>query len=87
MTEASVRSEVRGWLEANWSPDRGLVEWRNMLIDSLHPRGADTDYRYRLDIGIKTVETYKSRATTKLGLHSRAQIVRFAATQGWLADF
>jgi alkylation response protein AidB-like acyl-CoA dehydrogenase len=34
MTEASVRSEVRGWLEANWSPDRGLVEWRNMLIDS-----------------------------------------------------
>jgi len=41
----------------------------------------------RLDIGIKTVETYKSRATTKLDLHSRAQIVRFAATQGWLADF
>jgi alkylation response protein AidB-like acyl-CoA dehydrogenase len=34
MTEASVRSEVRAWLEANWSPDRGLVEWRNMLIDS-----------------------------------------------------
>src|SRR6201996_8775705 len=34
MTEASVRSEVRGWLEANWSSDRGLVEWRNMLIDS-----------------------------------------------------
>ena len=33
-TEASVRSEVRAWLEANWSPDRGLVEWRNMLIDS-----------------------------------------------------
>ena len=33
-TEASVRSEVRAWLEANWSPDRGLVEWRNMLINS-----------------------------------------------------
>jgi alkylation response protein AidB-like acyl-CoA dehydrogenase len=33
-TEASVRAEVRAWLEANWSPDRGLVEWRNMLIDS-----------------------------------------------------
>ena len=32
-TEASVRAEVRAWLEANWSPDRGLVEWRNMLID------------------------------------------------------
>jgi alkylation response protein AidB-like acyl-CoA dehydrogenase len=34
LTEASVRAEVRAWLEANWSPDRGLVEWRNMLIDS-----------------------------------------------------
>jgi DNA-binding NarL/FixJ family response regulator len=41
----------------------------------------------RLDIGVKTVETYKSRAITKLDLRSRAQIVRFAATQGWLADF
>ena len=35
-TEASVREEVRAWLEANWSPDRGLIEWRNMLIDSAH---------------------------------------------------
>src|ERR1700749_1805339 len=34
MTEASVRAEVRAWLEANWNTDRGLVEWRNMLIDS-----------------------------------------------------
>src|SRR3954454_17061334 len=34
LTEASVRAEARAWLETNWSPDRGLVEWRNMLIDS-----------------------------------------------------
>ena len=33
-TEAAVRAEVRAWLEANWSPDLGLVEWRNKLIDS-----------------------------------------------------
>ena len=33
-TETSVRAEVRAWLEANWSPDHGLVEWRNKLIDS-----------------------------------------------------
>ena len=25
---------MRAWLEANWNPDRGLVEWRNKLIDS-----------------------------------------------------
>jgi alkylation response protein AidB-like acyl-CoA dehydrogenase len=33
-TEASVRAEVRAWLEANWSVNLGLVEWRNELIDS-----------------------------------------------------
>ena len=33
-TEAGVRAEARDWLEANWSPDLGLVEWRNRLIDS-----------------------------------------------------
>lgn len=32
-TEDGVRAEVRAWLEANWDPDRGLVEWRNMLAD------------------------------------------------------
>ncbi len=32
--ESDVRAEVRAWLEANWSPDYGLVEWRNKLIDS-----------------------------------------------------
>ena len=40
----------------------------------------------QLDIGIKTVDTYKSRAVDKLNLRTRAQIVRFAASQGWLAD-
>jgi len=33
-TEASVRSEVRAWLEANWNPELGLVEWRNKLCES-----------------------------------------------------
>jgi alkylation response protein AidB-like acyl-CoA dehydrogenase len=33
-TEESVRSDVRAWLEANWNPDYGLVEWRNKLVDS-----------------------------------------------------
>jgi alkylation response protein AidB-like acyl-CoA dehydrogenase len=33
-TEASVRAEVRAWLEANWDPELDLVEWRNKLIDA-----------------------------------------------------
>ena len=34
LTEEEIRAEVREWLTANWDPDRGLVEWRNMLIES-----------------------------------------------------
>jgi alkylation response protein AidB-like acyl-CoA dehydrogenase len=34
LTEESVRGEVRAWLEANWNPELGLIEWRNRLIDS-----------------------------------------------------
>lgn len=34
MTEESVRAEVRAWLEANWNIGYGLLEWRNILIDS-----------------------------------------------------
>ena len=33
-TEADVRAEARAWLEANWSPELGLVEWRMRLVDS-----------------------------------------------------
>jgi DNA-binding NarL/FixJ family response regulator len=40
----------------------------------------------RLDVGVKSVETYKARAAEKLGLTSRVEIVRYAAAQGWLAD-
>jgi len=40
----------------------------------------------RLDVGVKSVETYKARGAEKLGLKSRAEIVRFASAQGWLAD-
>jgi DNA-binding NarL/FixJ family response regulator len=38
----------------------------------------------RSDISIKSVETYKARATEKLKLHSRAQIVEFALAHGWM---
>jgi DNA-binding NarL/FixJ family response regulator len=39
-----------------------------------------------LDISVKSVETYKTRGAEKLGLKTRAEIVRYAAAQGWLAS-
>jgi DNA-binding CsgD family transcriptional regulator len=42
---------------------------------------------FRLDLGAKSVETYKARALAKIGGKSRADIVRYASSQGWLAEF
>ena len=34
VTEASVREEVRAWLDEHWDPNRSLREWRELLADS-----------------------------------------------------
>ncbi len=39
-----------------------------------------------LGLSTKTVETYKSRITEKLGLRSRTEMVRFAVQHGWLTE-
>lgn len=38
----------------------------------------------QLEISVKTVETHKLRSMEKLGLRSRAEVVRFALHRGWL---
>jgi DNA-binding NarL/FixJ family response regulator len=40
----------------------------------------------RLQIGVKSVDTYKARAMTKLGFQTRVEVVRYAAGKGWLND-
>lgn len=38
----------------------------------------------RLQITVKTIETYKARAFEKLGFQSRVQLIRYAVSKGWL---
>jgi DNA-binding NarL/FixJ family response regulator len=40
----------------------------------------------QLGITVKTVETHRARSMDKLGLQSRAAIVRLALERGWLQD-
>jgi DNA-binding NarL/FixJ family response regulator len=40
----------------------------------------------RLDISVKTVETYKARLSEKLQLTGRTEMVRYAVRRGWLQD-
>ncbi|MCX4195367.1 response regulator transcription factor [Methylobacterium organophilum] len=38
----------------------------------------------RIDVSVKSVETYKARAAEKLRLRTRAEIIRYGAAHGWL---
>jgi DNA-binding NarL/FixJ family response regulator len=38
----------------------------------------------RLDVSVRTVETYKARGMEKLGIKTRAELVRHAHQRGWL---
>jgi DNA-binding NarL/FixJ family response regulator len=38
----------------------------------------------RLGVGVKSVETYKARGIDKLGLRTRAELVRHGSAHGWL---
>ena len=65
----------------------GLTE-REASVLRYSARGLTTkEIAGRLELSAKTVETYKSRAAEKLDLNTRADIVRFASTQGWLDKF
>jgi DNA-binding NarL/FixJ family response regulator len=39
-----------------------------------------------LALSVKTVESYKASATSKLRLRTRTEIIRYALTRGWLAE-
>lgn len=80
----------------NTPPQRGGVSVGDAaIIDILTEREADVLHRVAmgnslkeiaaaLQLSAKTVDTYKSRASRKLDLRTRAAIVRFAIDSGWL---
>ena len=45
-----------------------------------------TEIAKRLNLSVKTVETYRARGMEKLGLRSRAALVQFALAHGLLSD-
>jgi DNA-binding NarL/FixJ family response regulator len=45
---------------------------------------SNKDIALQLSLSVKTVETYRARAMEKLGLTSRAALVRYALEHGWL---
>jgi DNA-binding NarL/FixJ family response regulator len=65
--------------------DREALSPREMETLRLIAQGfSNKEIARRIDVSVKSVETYKARAAEKLGLRSRAEIIRYAASHGWL---
>jgi DNA-binding NarL/FixJ family response regulator len=71
--------------QTSWSADAGELSPRERDVLKLTAQGhANKEIAARLEISIKSVETYKARGAAKLNLRTRAEIVRYGASQGWI---
>jgi DNA-binding NarL/FixJ family response regulator len=66
-------------------PEGGDLSDREAEVVRLIAAGySNKEIASRLGLSVKTVETYKARSMEKLGLDSRADLVRYALQRGWL---
>jgi DNA-binding NarL/FixJ family response regulator len=71
----------------NAGHEEGLLSEREGEVVRLVAAGhSNKEIAGRLDLSVKTVETHKARSLEKLGLHSRADLVRYALQRGWLQN-
>ena len=72
---------------AEAGPRGGELSDREAEVARLTAAGhSNKEIAGRLNLSVKTVETYRARALEKLGLRGRADLVRYAVQQGWLQD-
>jgi DNA-binding NarL/FixJ family response regulator len=69
------------------SSERETLSQRETEVLRLTAQGfSNKEMAARLDVSIKTVETYKARACEKLNLRTRVDIVRYGVIHGWLEN-
>ncbi len=63
-----------------------LSEREAQVIKQVARGHTNQEIAEKLSLSVKTVETYRARAMEKLGLSSRAALVRYAMDKGWLNE-
>jgi len=64
----------------------GLSEREEEVLKLAAQGWTNREAAEKLGISVKTVETYKARAADKLDLRTRAEIVRYGKSRGWLDE-
>lgn len=80
--DASVEAQLKPGPDA--AGRKALSEREREVLKLLAAGVTAKDIAGKLCISVRTLETYRARAMEKLGLKSRADIVRYAASRGWL---
>ena len=70
--------------KADPAPEDELTNREREILRMVALGFSNKEIAHKVSVSVKSVETYKARATEKLKLHSRAQIVNFAMNSGWL---
>lgn len=87
LADSLPASVVSGTGNASHSSELlGLTDRETSVLKYLARGLTSKEIAARLELSIKTVDTYKARATEKLQLKTRADIVRFGLAQGWLEE-
>jgi DNA-binding NarL/FixJ family response regulator len=71
-------------LSTNGGNTRALSKREREVLVMIGHGQARKDMCRELNVSLRTVETYRARAMEKLHLKSRADIVRYVYSQGWL---
>jgi DNA-binding NarL/FixJ family response regulator len=84
MTHAILDQMVSFSRQPEGCPEGNLSDRERQVLQWVARGYTNQEVADKLSLSVKTVETYRSRATSKLGLKSRAALVRYAQQQGWL---
>jgi DNA-binding NarL/FixJ family response regulator len=84
LADRVVHNFVRGQSQGGEQHDLDLSDREADVVRLTAFGYSNKEIATQLAISVKTVDTYKMRAMEKLGLHSRAALVRYALQRGWL---
>jgi two-component system response regulator NreC len=73
--------------KAGSTPSANILSHRELQVLTLVARGyTSAEIAKQIFVGVKTIETYRSRLAEKLGLRTRSDVVRFAVQMGLLTS-
>lgn len=81
-----VGSGASGSSRSQGDPTVELSERETDVLRLIANGHSNKEISARLAISVKTIETYKARAMDKLGFKTRVDVVRHAASKGWLPE-